>query len=115
MAGFFASFLEAEPAGHPPAVVSPSRTKPTFPRQQGIPPSPANQRTLPLIKVMQVRKLSGEQAARSVPVKLKGVVTDLSGWRNSFFFQDSTGGISVDRTDKAAVRVGDEVELTGIR
>jgi diguanylate cyclase (GGDEF)-like protein len=40
-------------------------------------------------------------------------VTDLSGYRNSFFFQDTTGGISVDRTDNADVLVGDEVEITG--
>jgi diguanylate cyclase (GGDEF)-like protein len=47
------------------------------------------------------------------PVQLRGIVTDLSGYRNSFFFQDSTGGISVDRTDNADVHTGDVVEITG--
>ena len=37
----------------------------------------------------------------------------MPGYRNSFFVQDGTAGISVDRTDKAEVHVGDSVELTG--
>jgi hypothetical protein len=53
------------------------------------------------------------QAERLIPVKLTGVVTDLSGYKNSFFFQDETGGISVDRTDSADVHAGDRVEIVG--
>jgi len=41
-------------------------------------------------------------------------VTALSGWKTSFFLQDATGAISVDREDAAEVHAGDEVELTGI-
>jgi diguanylate cyclase (GGDEF)-like protein len=48
-----------------------------------------------------------------MPVKLHGVVTALSGYKNSFFLQDRTAGISVDRTDTADVRVGDLVEVSG--
>jgi diguanylate cyclase (GGDEF)-like protein len=67
----------------------------------------------PLLRVAQVRSLSAEQAARSLPVRLEGVVTAMPGYRNSFFVQDGTAGISVDRTDKAEVRVGDRVRLIG--
>ncbi len=68
---------------------------------------------LPLTKVEQIRGLKQEQAAQGLPVKLTGTVTDLSGYKNSFFFQDSTAGISVDRTDRAEVGVGDIVKLSG--
>ncbi len=66
-----------------------------------------------LTSIEQVRSLSPEQAAHSIPVKLSGVVTAMPGYRNSFFFQDRTAGISVDRTDDAEVHLGDVVELTG--
>ena len=66
-----------------------------------------------LITISQVRSLGLERASRFIPVKLHGTVTALSGYRNSFFLQDRTAGISVDRTDKADVHVGDVVEVTG--
>jgi diguanylate cyclase (GGDEF)-like protein len=50
---------------------------------------------------------------RLVPVELSGVVTGMPGYRNSFFFQDGTAGISVDRTDQAEVVTGDRVQVTG--
>ncbi|AXC16184.1 GGDEF/response regulator receiver domain protein (plasmid) [Acidisarcina polymorpha] len=68
---------------------------------------------MPLTSVSQIRGLSQERAAKGMPVKLTGIVTNLSGYKNSFFFQDSTAGISVDRTDHADVGVGDLVVLTG--
>jgi diguanylate cyclase (GGDEF)-like protein len=68
---------------------------------------------LPLTTVAQVRALTSEQAALLVPVKISGIVTAMPGYRNSFFVQDSTAGISVDRTDHAEVHTGDRVELTG--
>ncbi len=46
-------------------------------------------------------------------VTVQGVITAFSGWKNSFFLQDDTGAISVDRLEQTAVRVGDEVEITG--
>jgi diguanylate cyclase (GGDEF)-like protein len=70
-------------------------------------------RDLPLMHIQQVRSLTPGQAARHIPVKLRGVVTALPGYKNSFFFQDNSAGISVDRSDHADVRLGDEVELTG--
>jgi diguanylate cyclase (GGDEF)-like protein len=66
-----------------------------------------------LTQVKEVRRLSPQVAGLRKPVQLRGIVTDLSGYRNSFFFQDATGGISVDRTDNADVQTGDVVEITG--
>jgi len=66
-----------------------------------------------LTQVTEVRRLSPQAAELRKPVQLRGIVTDLSGYRNSFFFQDATGGISVDRTDNANVHTGDVVEITG--
>ena len=63
--------------------------------------------------VSAVRALTPEKARQGRPVKLTGVVTALSGWKNSFFVQDATAGISVDRTDHVDVKVGDQVEITG--
>ena len=67
-----------------------------------------------LRRVESVRKLPLETAAQSLPVRLVGVVTALSGYKNSFFVQDAIAGISVDRTDDAIVQVGDRVEITGV-
>jgi PAS domain S-box-containing protein len=64
--------------------------------------------------VMDVRRLTPADAARAENVRLRGVVTALAGWKNSFFLQDATGGISVDRTDNAAVKQGDEVQVEGV-
>lgn len=67
----------------------------------------------PLTRVLDVRQLGQKEAGARVPVRLQGVVTALSGYGNSFFLQDATAGISVDRTDRADVHVGDEVEIRG--
>jgi len=69
--------------------------------------------TVALTHVAQIRQLSPAQAARFFPVQARGVVTAMPGYRNSFFFQDGTAGISVDRTDSTPVQVGDQVEVTG--
>ncbi len=69
---------------------------------------------LPIATVRQVRQLTPEDAALAHPVHLSGVITAFSGYRNSFFLQDQTAGISVDRTDFADAHVGDRVEVTGV-
>lgn len=65
-------------------------------------------------RIHDVKTLSTETAHRNVPVKVKGVITALSGWKNSFFLQDGDDAISVDRTDTLVVHPGDEVEVTGV-
>jgi PAS domain S-box-containing protein len=68
-----------------------------------------------LTTVRQVRALTPVQAGRRLPVRIRGVVTVLSGWKSSFFFQDATAGISVDRTnDTPPLIAGLEVEIHGV-
>ena len=66
-----------------------------------------------LTTVGAIRSLTLDQAREARFVRLTGIVTALSGWKNSFFVQDSTAGISVDRTDSANVKMGDKVEVAG--
>jgi len=64
-----------------------------------------------LTTVREVRALTPDQASEARPVRLKGVVTVLSGWKSSFFFQDSTSGISVNRlSDSPPLQPGQEVD-----
>ena len=68
----------------------------------------------PLTSARQIRALSTARSAQSIPVHLTGVVTVPSTYHSSFFFMDSTGGISVDRSsDTPAVHAGDRVEIDG--
>ncbi len=46
-------------------------------------------------------------------VQVRGVITAFSGWKNSFFLQDQTSGISVDRLEQTKVETGEAVEVTG--
>ncbi len=71
-------------------------------------------RALVLTDAGSIRALHEDEAAKAVPVHLRGVVTANSGWKNSFFFQDRSAGISVDPAS-AGIRVeaGDELEIRG--
>ena len=70
---------------------------------------------LALVNVRQVRSLIPQQASSERPVHLRGVVTARSGWKSSFFFQDSSAGISVDRSnDSPEVQAGQLVEILGV-
>jgi hypothetical protein len=67
-----------------------------------------------LTTVAAVRNLPPSQAARKIPVHLRGVVTTPNGLRNSFFFADATAGIAVDLTNPAPrFHAGDLVEIEG--
>lgn len=71
----------------------------------------------PLTEVRQVRSLSPDEAARSHPVLLHGVVTYyhyLAEW-NPLFVQDATGGIYVQSgAGDLGLHAGDEVEVEGV-
>jgi diguanylate cyclase (GGDEF)-like protein len=68
-----------------------------------------------LTTVRSVRALTPDQASQARPVRLRGVVTVLSGWKTSFFFQDATAGISVNRSsDSPAIQSGQQVEIRGV-
>jgi diguanylate cyclase (GGDEF)-like protein len=64
--------------------------------------------------VKQLKELTPADAARHIPVRLRGVVTAFSGWRDYYFFQDATGGIAINREEHVLVHPGDKVELTGV-
>lgn len=53
-----------------------------------MPTAHANRKPPGLTTARQVRTLSAEEAKLAHPVKFRGVVTALSGWKNSFFFAD---------------------------
>jgi diguanylate cyclase (GGDEF)-like protein len=68
-----------------------------------------------LTTVREIRALTAAQAAQARPVRLRGIVTVSSGWKNSFFFQDGTAGISVDRSQGSPhVQPGQFVEISGV-
>jgi diguanylate cyclase (GGDEF)-like protein len=68
-----------------------------------------------LTKVHDVRVLSSDEARQGRPVRLRGVVTVVSGWKFSFFLQDATSGISVERSsDLPELKPGQMVEVRGV-
>ena len=76
--------------------------------------SPSEARTPPQVitQVSDILKLKREEAAKFLPVKLRGVITFADPqWRNGFF-QDTSGAVYVD-LDQKGVHSGQWVELTG--
>src|SRR5450755_2500000 len=68
-----------------------------------------------LTKVAAVRALPLSKARQSLPLRLRGIVTTPSGWKNSFFLQDATAGIAVDLVDERSnFKAGDLVEVAGV-
>jgi diguanylate cyclase (GGDEF)-like protein len=68
-----------------------------------------------LTSVQEIRALTADQARQARPVRFHGVVTALSGWKNSFFVQDATAGISVDPNNASLeVQPGQSIEIRGI-
>lgn len=68
-----------------------------------------------LTTVRDIRALTSFQSARARPVRLRGIVTVSSDWKNSFFFQDATAGIEIERaSDFPQVQPGELVEVRGV-
>jgi diguanylate cyclase (GGDEF)-like protein len=71
-----------------------------------------------LTEVSAIRSLTADQADEKRAVRVRGVVTVVSGWKSSFFFQDGTAGISINRLPANAtepeVHQGQEVEIRGV-
>jgi diguanylate cyclase (GGDEF)-like protein len=81
----------------------------------GAPGHLLSQRVPELTTVRAIRSLSSDQVAQARPVRLRGVVTAVTGWRSSFFLQDATFGIFVNRsTDSPQLKPGQFVELHGV-
>lgn len=68
-----------------------------------------------LTRVEQIRKLSVEEANRSHPVRLVGVVTYFDGVSPNVFLQDATGGIWARwPKDGPRLRAGQRIQLEGV-
>jgi signal transduction histidine kinase/ActR/RegA family two-component response regulator len=80
----------------------------------GPPVQPA--RTAELTTVAQVHALSPEDAARSMPVHFRAIVTYINPRSSAFFVQDQTGATYVyaPRIADLKVTAGDLVDLTGV-
>lgn len=69
----------------------------------------------PLTSIRAVRSLTSDLASQGKPVHLHGVVTAISGWKNSFFLQDGTVSISVDRPSAEPIlQAGQRVIVDGV-
>src|SRR6185436_10605244 len=67
-----------------------------------------------LDRVEQIRRLPPDEAARGLPVRLRGVVTYYDPVNVELFVQDSTGGIYVDCDEPPVLQRGQQIELTGV-
>ncbi len=69
----------------------------------------------PITNVQAIRGLGSPEAALGRSIHLQGVVTAISGWKNSFFLQDAGAGISIDRDSASPeVRAGQRVAIEGV-
>src|SRR5215211_7112051 len=72
----------------------------------------------PLTTAAEVRSLTVQDAGRSKPVHLHGVVTYLAPNGTVFFLQDNTGGVCVtgprDRQLKGELKLGSIVDVEGV-
>jgi signal transduction histidine kinase len=67
-----------------------------------------------LTEIRRVRELSGEEAKKQYPVRMKGVVTYFDPHGMTLFVQDDTAGIWLNRTfQETNFYAGDQVEFTG--
>src|SRR5262245_4929548 len=68
-----------------------------------------------LTTAIQILALTHEQATRSIPVLVTGVVTVAErGWGGRFFVQDSTAGVFVDNKKGPQPAAGDFVQVSGV-
>jgi diguanylate cyclase (GGDEF)-like protein len=70
--------------------------------------------TAPLTLVRQVNELTNAQAAKSLPVKLKGTATFVNPTDGGLFVQDGDHGSYVNYSGKAAIQPGDLILVTGV-
>jgi diguanylate cyclase (GGDEF)-like protein len=81
----------------------------------GAPEQLLSQRFPELTTVHAIRSLSSDQAGQPRPVRLRGVVTVVTDWRSSFFLQDATSGIFVERTNNSPqLKPGQFVDVHGV-
>ena len=86
-----------------------------FVSSNAAPPIFADNSNETLTNAASILALSGEEASRSLPVSIKGVVTAQEPtWSGRFFVQDASAGVFVENIGDARPSVGDVVEVTGV-
>src|SRR5437868_13709297 len=65
-------------------------------------------------RVTQIRGLTPSEAARGLPVKLRGIVTHYDPSQPDLFLQDATGGIYVACQKPLNIQQGQNVEVAGV-
>jgi signal transduction histidine kinase/uncharacterized protein YdeI (BOF family)/ActR/RegA family two-component response regulator len=85
-------------------------------RDSQAPPAPPSTELPKLRLADQLRELSPEEAARSYPVRLSGVVTWSRPKAEFFFVQDASGGVCVARPPdfNQTIFAGTKVDVTGV-
>ena len=68
----------------------------------------------PLTSIRQVTALTNGQAARSIPVKLKGTITYVQPQDDNLFVQDEGAGVYVNFSKDIGLLPGDRVEISGV-
>ncbi len=69
----------------------------------------------PRTSAREIHLLNPSEAAEAEPVHLIGTITLANGWKNSFFLQDATGGIAVNRAPGGPeLHPGDRVSVDGV-
>ncbi len=68
----------------------------------------------PLTTALAVRSLPPEEAAKKLPVELKGTVVFVEGPRGAALIQDGTAGTYFRGLDEMTLRAGDEVTVKGV-
>jgi signal transduction histidine kinase len=74
----------------------------------------ADAKPLILDRAAQIRELSPTEAARGLPVKLRGVVTHYDPTQPDLFVQEATGGVYVACQKPLTVQQGQTIEVTGV-
>lgn len=69
----------------------------------------------PLTTANAVHSLALDEAAKAIPVRLRGVVTALTTYQSSFFVEDASGGVFIRRdVEGLDVKPGQRVEVLGV-
>lgn len=68
----------------------------------------------PLKTALEVRSLPPEEAAKRLPVELRGTVVFVEGPRGAVLIQDATAGTFFHGPDEVTLRIGDDVAVKGV-
>lgn len=68
----------------------------------------------PLRTALEIRSLPPEEAAKRLPVELRGTVVFVEGLRGAVLIQDATAGTYFHGPEEVTLRTGDEVVVKGV-